>query len=561
MIVIGIGEGGILQLGQQEDETKSNFSFTNINSIFRQKLTFFDQDNEVATPEIQNFTISFSDNSFVNKYFPWTNGEMWSTSSDAYNYGPIKIENPDLTDGNIYFSTTFYNGNQDIIFTAYTSDGKTYTCTKNYPEGGFKNNKYYYGDAKLILESGPSYLLPTITGLTNYTSSIINSSLGDFLQIDVLDDPANFTIGGTSQNVTFAIQGVKDYNITFDNIDAIIETPFIYDNNSNQPNCLTLNLKGDNTIMTKMAADAINTIPLSTGGYPYTDLKLSCEGAEATLTLKTQGSSYCGLVFKNTPTSNTWDSDGPLDAEALKDIAADGYTVERSATSYDDATLTYVWTYTVKKINITGMKDYEARENGKGETNYYIKDNPADITISGNSNNQTFILAHGGTVSLNNLKSNVSHSLPWDLDETNCFVSIQINAENGLTLNLTGDNEVFMSNGYPNFHSEGANLQFKCEGDQATLSLITNIQGDPGSGIQNYAGFAGFMNIDFTSSGSDNSFVKIENENDKGYDDLQKLAADDDGDGNPDYIITRSAASAQQQMFYKWTYTITKIKP
>ena len=350
MIVIGIGEGGILQLGQQEDETKSNFSFTNINSIFRQKLTFFDQDNEVATPEIQNFTISFSDNSFVNKYFPWTNGEMWSTSSDAYNYGPIKIENPDLTDGNIYFSTTFYNGNQDIIFTAYTSDGKTYTCTKNYPEGGFKNNKYYYGDAKLILESGPSYLLPTITGLTNYTSSIINSSLGDFLQIDVLDDPANFTIGGTSQNVTFAIQGVKDYNITFDNIDAIIETPFIYDNNSNQPNCLTLNLKGDNTIMTKMAADAINTIPLSTGGYPYTDLKLSCEGAEATLTLKTQGSSYCGLVFKNTPTSNTWDSDGPLDAEALKDIAADGYTVERSATSYDDATLTYVWTYTVKKI-------------------------------------------------------------------------------------------------------------------------------------------------------------------------------------------------------------------
>ena len=550
MVVTGV-DNKKLTFGQKKDPTKTNFSFTNINSVFRQKVTFKNEKGEVVTPKIKEFTISTS-------YF-FGHSKTLVIFNPIYpehnRYGHIKIIDTALTDGNIYFSMLFNDNNKEseLIFLAVDEDGVEYEARKS-ATGGLENNKYYYGDVELKRIVGDTN--PTLTGNTQETSGYLEMFTN-----------SNATFSGRIIDKYYPFMRGANYNITLDNMYAVSKDnyPLMFLNaivmGESKAGTITLNLKGDNYILTK------DDYAIRIDNGEECSLKLKCEGEEARLTICSNDyRSFEG--FENIDAMQSLSSGYPLGADVLKDMAAEGYTVERSAVIYDDIEGKTYWTFTVKKdnstplSNITGIKDYEASNpNEDGVINYIIKDNPADITISGDSDQQTFVLLYGGTVTLDNLKSNVYDRLPWDYAETQSFVTVAIGAPNDLTLNLNGDNEVFMSNGYPNFYSDGGNLQLKCEGDQATLSLITNIQGDPGSGIQNYAGFAGFYNADFTSSGMNNSFGPIQSESDPGYEELQKLAADDDGDGKPDYIITRSAATAQQQMFYKWTYTITKIKP
>ncbi len=330
------------------------FSFTNINSIFRQKLTFKNGSSTV-TPTITKVVISSANNKTVKHYYPFGN--------EAYEYGPIVTE-PDLStgDGSIYFSLIFNNDNKNdaITFTAYDEEGKTYTCTKDAPTAGFENNMYYYGDAELELLSG--VITPTISGLNSYEHKPADSGDGSY-SFYITDDPADFSISGNSEQNTFFL--AAGGTVTLDNINATIREDVspenFFMNIGNVENGFTLNLNGDNIITVLNG-----TTPFYGNGA---DLKLRCEGESATLIIRTKVAvkALCGIAgFSNSPfgignsgiETDEEINEGSGDSYTmLQPLAADGYKVKRSSmeTVYvniggSDEELNE-WTFTVEKIN------------------------------------------------------------------------------------------------------------------------------------------------------------------------------------------------------------------
>ncbi|MBR4380600.1 MAG: hypothetical protein IKP48_05010 [Bacteroidaceae bacterium] len=326
-------EGTNLTFGQIEDNTKTNFSFKNINSIFRQKLTFVDEEGNTITPTptISSIVISTSGNFGLMDYYTPLTG--------VSSYGPIVIADPVLTDTdrNIYFSTIFngYNENDAIIFTAY-ADGNTYTCTKAAPTGGFQNNRYYYGEATLVKEE-VAPVAPTVSGgalITNPNFPVFSTTVGT--------DSFDITISGPSEDYIFywGDSGLEEPwgdpnltggTITLDNLiatsshtdeEGFLNEGFIVGKD------LTLNLilKGDNVITCK------NTNVGILVDYLY----LSCDGDSATLTITANGETEGGIYSSN------------LDSGGLSAIAAPGYTVTRSEPT-DNLDGSFTWTYTVTK--------------------------------------------------------------------------------------------------------------------------------------------------------------------------------------------------------------------
>ena len=321
------------------------FSFTNINSVFRQKLEIFDENSDEIEDysKITKVVISSANNKMVKRYYPF--------GDEAYEYGPIVIEGLDLTtDGSIYFSTIFIEGENDtyeITFTAYDEDGKTYTNSKGAPTSGFENNVYYYGDVQLFQVSG--VISPTISGLNSYEQKPADSGDGSY-SFYITDDPADFSISGNSEQNTFFL--AAGGTVTLDNINATIgedvSTDNYFMNIGEVDNGFTLNLNGDN-IITVLNGNS----PFYGGMGGSADLNLSCEGdGPATLTIRTADEYNSGFqAFNNIDWSSL--SDEALDANDLSNIAAPGYKVERSAkTTVDVNGVTlYKWTFTVTKIN------------------------------------------------------------------------------------------------------------------------------------------------------------------------------------------------------------------
>ena len=343
MVVTGVDKNKNLTFGQKDNPTKTNFSFTNINSIFRQKVTFKDYWGTVVTPDIQSIDISLKNGS-VAEYRPFVNSDYSYVYTTGYG-----LNNPDLTtDGNIYFSTIFTDKtkNDSITITATDTNGIRYVATKPAPKRGFENNKYYNGDVELRFDlDNPNIVIPTFLGNT-YEPSYYD----DYASISAA---GNFTISGIGQNVRITVNGmVENHNITLDNLIAKTGDSYfiIVTNQRSEPVYSTLNLKGNNVIMTNNG-NFIRYIA------DYGNLKLKCEGDKATLTFKTKRPVNDGKGGFESHNVNYNQSD----AEFLEAIAAEGYTVELSSSDFDDlfdSSETYdlydsystSWTYTVKKI-------------------------------------------------------------------------------------------------------------------------------------------------------------------------------------------------------------------
>ena len=332
MKITGVGSNGTLTFGQIDDETKTNFIFKNINSVFRQKLTFVDKNGNPVTPDIERVEISSTGNQTVQFYFPFSEQGV-----NLYGYEKFEFSPGSVFDGNIYFTTMFNdeNKNDSIVFTVYDKKGMTYSLTKPAPEGGFQNNKYYYGDAVLKWVSGP--VEPTITGMVDYSKSLNNYGGYNY---EIKDNPINISISGESVDYSFRLN--YPGTVTLENLTAEVNVyqPFLDVYSFEQD--LILNLSGDNYIkMNKEDRRAFE-------GFKTT-LQLKCEDEVATLKIwvidgkDDHGGFY---DFKNIDFSNLGTTDA-LDAEALKSIAAEGYTVERSAKTVDGDGA--YWIFTVRK--------------------------------------------------------------------------------------------------------------------------------------------------------------------------------------------------------------------
>lgn len=143
--------------------------FTNMQSMFRQQLIFKNSKNETVTPTtIEKLSITSKQGTLVNYNTPTTDEY---TTSDK-----IDIDNPVLTEGNVYLSLSFYYPDEDAkndVFglTAIDDKGNLYSCSKKVPAGGFQNGKYYYGNCEMTWQEKNNLATVEASDLGNIIAS------------------------------------------------------------------------------------------------------------------------------------------------------------------------------------------------------------------------------------------------------------------------------------------------------------------------------------------------------------------------------------------------------
>ena len=189
--------GFTMSLVQYDDPTKSNVSFQNLGSLFRQKLTFKDKNGDPVTPTLTKFTISTANDKMIIAYFPFA-----SDPAAAYYYSLFSIENPVIdTNGDIYFALMFNddNKNETLYFTAEDDDGNVYTASKAAPAGGFENGKYYYGKMELTWENHLVDLSQLNGHYVAQNGDILTGTLAGDYKISIADG-ATVTLSGITIN-------------------------------------------------------------------------------------------------------------------------------------------------------------------------------------------------------------------------------------------------------------------------------------------------------------------------------------------------------------------------
>lgn len=338
--VTGNGTDGYsLTMVQYDDETKSNVHFEKLGSMFHQRLTFTDKNGDtIAVPKINNLTVRFEGGNFiVGQYWPF------SPYGPYYQIDVISISEPVISaEGDLYLALMFIdaNKNRPLVLEATDNQGNVYSVTKAAPAGGFENGKYYYGSATLAWQK---CTMPTVTG---------TSATPVYGCFTITENPFNFTISGNSEGYNFELPEGHGGTITLDNLTASHDYSPIIDQDNNDPNAdVSLVLTGTNSITASFD-----------GILVYGNLKLSCTGTSATLTVTASSYGSCGIQGHN------YRSDGvpgvsynelytttELDVSSM--LAATGYSVIRSArTDGPDNNGNgkpdfYTWTYTVTPKN------------------------------------------------------------------------------------------------------------------------------------------------------------------------------------------------------------------
>lgn len=337
--VTGNGTDGYsLTMVQYDDETKSNVHFEKLGSMFRQRLTFTDKNGDaIAVPTINNLTVRFEGGNFiVGQYWPF------SPYGPYYQSPTLPIKNPIISaEGDLYLALMFIDANKNLplVLEATDNQGNVYSVTKAAPAGGFENGKYYYGSATLAWQK---CILPTVTGTS---ATPVNGCF------TITENPFNFTISGNSEGYNFELPEGHGGTITLDNLTASHDYSPIIDQDNNDPKDVSLVLTGTNSITASFD-----------GILVYGNLKLSCTGTSATLTVTASSDGSCGIKGHNYRSDgvsgvsfNEYKTTTELDVSSM--LAATGYSVIRSArTDGPDNDGNgkpdfYTWTYTVTKTN------------------------------------------------------------------------------------------------------------------------------------------------------------------------------------------------------------------
>ena len=317
-------------------KAQAKAAFTNVQSMFR--FQFADATAPTTPISVKTLNIQSKNTALADRYYPMKSSGQYvpeasginvtpAAATDAYLYVALCIKEASASDDVLYFCVTDGAGN-------------AYKGTKAAPSGGFKNGKYYYNSAPITLEK---LTAPTITWTHPSTAVVADANLiysfdaggggGTPYDITVSSACNGYGFNITSSGNTGTIR-LNSLNATWKNADPT--TPFIkvYDN-------VTIELTGDNSI-TCDTYYAIN----STG-----NLRFSCTGASATLTVTASSSDFCGLFGD----SNYEQSQGggaynyyptTTELDVTPQLAATGFNVTRSARTAN-ADGTYTWTYTV----------------------------------------------------------------------------------------------------------------------------------------------------------------------------------------------------------------------
>lgn len=307
--------------------------FTNLQSMFRQHLTFKQGDDVVNPKSITTLSISTNHSTLVWYYWPTDDVDSFFSKES------LEIDNPEIIDGDVFLALTFdyaqhpdHEGEQ-LILTAYDDEGNVYQCAKDVPKNGFENGKYYYGDMTMLWKYKD--VRPTVTRTDGGTT--ITPEQGKYsFNLSSDPDPVEFTISGNSTGYCFYT--TSDAIITLDGNGTAVYSgaaPFILGELG-----LTISLASNYTIDCRNYAYAI----CADFGY----LKLKTTGDSYKLTVIANDPKYRGLLG--------WDNFNPGYAEDVADLAETGFSVTLTSTTPTDEDNDgnpdyYTWVYTVAPTN------------------------------------------------------------------------------------------------------------------------------------------------------------------------------------------------------------------
>ena len=390
---------------------KGSVPFTNVGSIFRQKVSFTAGGESVTTPAVQRFIIYTAEASTIAEYNPFGKEEIYGPyHMGKYTFDDIELTDTDdvLDEGNVFFSMMFIEANRShaLCFKAIDEDGNIYVGTKAAPEVGFQNSKYYYGEVTL-----DKLFMPTIVITDQSGSMTPEPSENQWYSLDV-DSNQTATISGISKG--FRVSARSYGQIVFDNFTATSDKFFLHTYNS----ATRIKLIGDNTI-TCNDNRAVDCDEI---------LRLSCDGEQATLTVKVSANTYKGLLA-----SNYNGDDNPLA------LAAPGYVVELDNADPDPVDGMYTYVYTVKPSpsNIIDLQ-------------YLLEDYtvPTGMTLTGELIGKYMIsIADGATVTLSGVTIDGIDDGNHFFAGISCLGSATLILADGTTNNVKGFNK-----GYPGIH-------------------------------------------------------------------------------------------------------------
>lgn len=303
--------------------------FKNLQSMFRQHLTFVKGSETVSPVSITSLDVNTVKTTFVANYNPTDEPEWWYFTTKGF-----RIENPVITDGDVFLSLAFDYNNDDsdgdqLILTACDDEGNVYKCAKNVPEGGFQKSKYYHGDMTMLWQY--QSVMPEVERTDG--GSVVTPKQWKYSFNSSSDpDPVTFKISNNSSGYCFYV--TSDAKITLGGGGTAVYSgtdPFIFGDLG-----LTITLASNYTIDCRGYESAIRA--------DWGNLKLNTTGGSYTLTVIAKDPTYRGLV-------GWYNYNDPSDDPSV--LADTNFTVALTSTSSgpdEDADGNpdyYTWVYTV----------------------------------------------------------------------------------------------------------------------------------------------------------------------------------------------------------------------
>ena len=360
-------------VGDETTKTQAKAVFANVQSMFR--FQFADATAPTTPIKVKTLNIQSKNVQLAQRYYlpVGSTYPYWSASEG------IDVTPATATDDYLYLALCFNansQSNNELYFSVTDDAGYAYKGSKSGPTGGFQNGKYYYNTAPITLEKQSA---PTITWTNPSAAVSADANLIYAFNVGgggVGVTPYDITVSGACKGYGFEITssgntgtiGLKNLNATWKNANPT--TPFISVTNGD----VLFELTGANSI-------TCNTYYAIHGGG---NVKFSCTGASATLTVTASSSDFCGILGD----SNYEQSQGagaynyyPTTAEldVTSQLAAPGYTVTRSART-QNADGTYTWTYTVSPVTLTLTSPAVGQVIGSDGKNYAYASLPSGVT-------------------------------------------------------------------------------------------------------------------------------------------------------------------------------------
>ena len=311
--------------------TASPVSFTNMGSIFRQRLSFTDKDGLPVQPSVvQSLDVTTEHRIFTGFLAIFYDGESLLDHIMTENKISL-IGKPSVIDSNndTYFAISFDNttleSGDKLTFTAEDSQGNVYIGEKAIPAGGLQNGKYYYGSLDLAWDHQNQVY--TVTDKDGDPVAPISFDEDTFY---IVSDGATISGGGEGKRVlvqdtgsiTLAGNGTANFTPSYNN------SSFIY---APTAASLTVVLDSNYTIICGKSSEGV--IAVGNGKDPA-ELKFATTGSSYTLTCTSKMASK-GFTCDNT------------------DLAAAGFEVTlQGGAPTDNGDGTYTFVYTIAPATI-----------------------------------------------------------------------------------------------------------------------------------------------------------------------------------------------------------------